>query len=95
MNIRHFSTLVCATYCHVCPPHGEGVVPVHLDGYTNMYPLLNRLTNNLHAFAYQTIIRWERRWPILILLALFRLVLQEAFLHLNRHLPTLSYRANQ
>jgi len=54
-----------------CLSHGEGVVPVHLDGYTNMYPLLNRFTNNLHVFASHTIIRWDSRWPIFILLALF------------------------
>jgi len=74
LNIRHLSTLVCATYCHVWLSHGDGVVPVHLDGYTNMYPLLNRFTNNLHAFACHTIIRWNRRLLILILLAPFRLV---------------------
>jgi len=91
LNIRNLSTLVCATYCHVCLSHGECVVPVHLDGYMHMYPLLNRFTNNLHEFACQTIIRRYRRWPILILLAPFRLGLQEAFLHLNRCLPTLSY----
>ena len=49
----------------------EGKVPLHLDGYTNMYPLLNRFTNNLHVFACQTIIRWDGRWPVFMLVALF------------------------
>ena len=69
LNVRYLSTLACATYCHVCLSHGEGVAPVLLDGYTNMYPLLNRFTNNLHLFACQTIIRWDRGWPSFILLA--------------------------
>jgi len=38
--VCYLSTLVCATYCHVCLSHGERGVPVPLDGYTNMYPLL-------------------------------------------------------
>ena len=73
----------------------EGVVPYHLDGYTNMYPLLNIFTNNLHVFACQTIICWDIRGPILPLLVPFRLSLQEAFLRLNRPLTTLSYGSNQ
>ena len=66
LNICYLSTLVCATYCHVCLSHGEGVVSVHLDSYTRMYPLLNRFTNNLPVFACQTIIRWDRRWPVFL-----------------------------
>jgi len=71
VNILHLSTLVCATDCYVCLSHGEGVVPVHLDGYTNVYPVLNRFTNTLHVFACHTMICLDRRWPILILLAPF------------------------
>ena len=36
LNVRYLCTLVCTTYCHVCLSHGEGVVPVRLDGYTNL-----------------------------------------------------------
>jgi len=77
LNIRYLSALVCATYCHICPSPEEGVAPVHLDGYTNMYPLLNRFMNNLHVFACQTIIPWERRWTVFMLLAPFGLGLRK------------------
>jgi len=49
LKIRYLSTLVYATCCHVYLSHGEGVVPVHLDGYTNMSQLLNRVTNIRHC----------------------------------------------
>jgi len=59
MNNRYLSTLVWGTKCQVCLSYEEGVVPVLQNGDRNIYPLLDRFTNDLHVFACQSMICWE------------------------------------